>query len=661
MSLTLANNSVKGTKIYRGRPKSARIGERQGKSVMKKYFLLSIYWVLWTAFFAGPLIPEQEQKKTDSLQYEVSVALKLIQVYVSYRDGNPVLDLTREDFLLYDNGRPMTVTDFEIHRLTLPSERDTEGSPRVSRKFFLFLDAYRNDGMGLIKARTTALHFIDTQIQPDDELGLLSYSIGRGLILHIPLTTDHEKIIEAVETIKLFPSITALDSGATDIEEALDFTESLNDFAVSLRYISGYKHILLFSAGLPRSLLESEDPRLLFQHERLAKELASSSCPIYTIDTQGLRDLAEGREQKGDDSLRRMAALTGGRHFTNVDYRDVISEDIQNSTGYYYVLGYSVDETWDGKYHEIKVEVKRKGVRIQAQKGYFNPKAFSKFGKLEKRLHLINLARNPSPQFDLPKDIPAYTGTWEDSNSSNVLFLREIVPLGLEEIFIDKAELFTLVYDDEGELVAEGTQDLDFTEDPPERICAYTFFPQPPGRYDYITILRNKKTGAAAKALKTVVFPDNEEFQNALSGPFLFIPGRRSLCLQMEIKPTKGKSKTTDINLEAIAPRVEGPVSPLVFELSKDTSIVYAVFGLWNKEKNEEIPEFSARLKSKTAEETYPLKTLKRNDIRTNQNNTLVLELELTPVPSGNYVLEISVVGSDHSESQVYSQDVFIS
>lgn len=628
---------------------------------MKKYFCLSIFCFLLTAFFANPLILGREQKKTDSFQYEASVTLKLIQVYVSYKDGNPVLDLTKEDFLLYDNGRPMTVTDFEIHRLALPSQKDTEDSPHMSRKFYLFLDAYRNDGMGLIKARTTAMHFIDTQVQSEDELSLISYSIGRGLNLHIPLTTDHKKIREAVETVKLFPWITPANNGVTDMKEALDFTESLNEFAVSLRYIPGYKHIILFSAGLPRSLLESEDPRLRFDHERLAKELASSSCSIFTIDTQGLRDLTEGREQKGDDSLRQLASLTGGRHFNNVDYRDVISEGIQNSTGYYYVLGYSVEEAWDGKFHEIKVDVKQKGVRIQAQKGYFNPKSFAKFSKLEKRLHLINLATNPSPQFDLPEEIPAFSGFWEASNLSTVLFLTEIVPADLEEIFANKAELFTLIYDREGELVAEGKKDLDFTEDPPERICTYTFFPQTPGKYDYITIIRNKKTGAAAKAIKTVVFPKNEEFQEALSGPFLFVPGRRSLCLHIEIKPTKGESKTEDINLEAIAPQVECAVSPLVFELSKDTVILYAVFGLRDEAKNEQVPEFAARLKHKTTEETYPLKILKRNDIRTNQNNTLVLELELTPVPSGNYVLEISVVRSDHSESQVYSQDIFIS
>ena len=627
---------------------------------MKKYFLLNIICFLLTAFFAGPSTYGQEQKKTNSLQYEVSVSLKLIQVYVSYKDGNPVQDLTREDFLLYDNGRPMTVTDFEIHRLALPSQKDPEDSPRMSRKFYLFLDAYRNDGMGLIKARTTALHFIDTQVQSDDELGLISYSIGRGLIFHIPLTTDHEKIREAIKTVKLFPWITPSNNGATDMKEALDFTESLNEFAVSLRYIPGYKHIILFSAGLPRSFFGPKDPRLLSEHEKLAKELASASCSIYTVDTQGQRDLTAGREQKGDDSLRRLASLTGGRHFNNVDYRDVISEGIQNSTGYYYVLGYSVDETWDGKFHEIKVEVNRKGVRIQAQRGYFNPKAFAKFSKLEKKLHLTNLARNPSSQFDLPEEIPSYSRLWKNANSPTVLYFTEIVPTDLKKIFADKVELFTLIYDSEGELVAEGKKDLDFSEELPERICTYTFFPQPPGKYDYITILRNIKTGTVAKAQNTVVVPENEESQTNLSGPFLFVPERRSLCLNMEIKPIKGKSKTMDINLEAIAPQVEGPSSPLVFELSRDTSILYAVFGLENEVKDEQVLEFAARLKSKTTDETYLLKILKRNDIRTDQNNTLVLELELTPVPSGKYILEISVKGSDFSGSQVYSQDVFI-
>ena len=72
----------------------------------------SLICTVLCALLVFSLISGQEQEKSDPLQHEVTVTLKLIQVYVSDRDGNPVLDLTKDDFLLYDNGRPMTVTDF---------------------------------------------------------------------------------------------------------------------------------------------------------------------------------------------------------------------------------------------------------------------------------------------------------------------------------------------------------------------------------------------------------------------------------------------------------------------------------------------------------------------------------------------------------------------
>jgi VWFA-related protein len=640
---------------------------------LKKSFLLNFICVLFSILLASPSVSAQKQEKADSLQYEVSVTLKLIQIYVSDKEGNPVRDLTKEDFLLYDNGKLVSVTDFEIHGLALPSKKGTGGPevepeksskelPSLSRKFFLLLDAYRNDGLGLKKARTMALHFIETQVQPEDELGLLSYTLDRDLVLHEPLTTDHEKIREAAKTIKLFPGITvgSYGSGATSMDEALDFTKSLYDFAVSLRYIPGYKHIILYSAGLPLTLLTSNDPRLRFEHERLAKELASSSSPIYTVDTQGHRDLVQGREQKGDHSLRRLSALTGGRHFPNVDYQEAISEDIQNSTGNYYVLGYYVDEAWDGKYHEIKVKVEKKGVRIQAQKGYFSPKAYAKFTKLEKRLHLLDLARNPSSRSQLPKGIPSTSGSWRDSNSSMVLYLTEIIPSDLMEIITDKVEFFTLVYNDEGVLTAEGKKDMDFTENLPERICSYTFFPQPPGRYDYITILRNKKTGAASKAISTVVIPENEDSQTSLSGPVIFVPGKESLCLPMEVEPAEGELTAIDLNLEAIAPQLEGSISPLVFELGKNKTALYAVFGLKKEARDDQDLEFGPRLRSRTTDESFPLGYSKRNDIHTDYKNTFVLELELIPVPPGKYVLEIFVGRTTLVQSLIYSQDVLI-
>src|SRR5512137_2952193 len=66
------------------------------------------------------------------LQHEVTVTLKLIQVFVTAARGQPALDLSRTDFLLTDNGKPQTITDFESHILGLPAAAPAQAAPAPS-------------------------------------------------------------------------------------------------------------------------------------------------------------------------------------------------------------------------------------------------------------------------------------------------------------------------------------------------------------------------------------------------------------------------------------------------------------------------------------------------------------------------------------------------
>ncbi|MFC2168096.1 VWA domain-containing protein [Acidobacteriota bacterium] len=630
------------------------------RPIAEKIFLSFLLTIFWGHLLIFAATSKQKQDRIESLQHEASVTLKLIQVYVYDKKGLPILDLSKEDFLLSDNGIQVDVTDFEIHRIRPVIEEKAQSAPLISRKFYLILDTYRNDGLGLKKARKTTLNFMDTQIQPQDKVGLLSYHIGRGLVLHNPLTTDHEKIRQAVNTIKLFPSITIGGSQETVMEEAIDFTDSMKEFAISLRYIPGYKHIILFSAGLPQSLVYAQESRLRLEFEEMAKELASSSSPIFTIDTQGLRDLAGGREQYGDYALKRLSDLTGGQFFHNVDYSDSISQDIQNSTGNYYVLGYSVNETWDGKYHEIKVKVERKGARVQAQKGYYNPKVFSKFNKLEKRFHLLDLAKNTSPQFNLVKTLPSYSTIWPDPKSSHILNLFELIPSEIEDILGEKAEIFSLIFDEKGVLLGEGKQDIDITENPHTRICVYTILPGLQGTYDLIFILRNIKTGKAAKSISRIVFPEIIKNPSRLSGPLLFIPIIGSISLQMETKFIEETAKTNNLSLVSVIPQTKEPLSPLITQLDKNTLSFFGVFGWVKGAEDEQLPEFTAQIKSTTTDEVISMEIVKRNDISTEQKNTIVVELKRPFVQPGEYVLEISSSGINLKQERLYTQTIII-
>lgn len=604
----------------------------------------------------------QEKKPSDSLQHEVSVVLKLIQVYVSDREGNPIRDLSKDEFILFVDGRETALTDFEIHQEDPAAHPDikAEASPRMSRKFLLLIDAFRNDGPGLKKARATALHVIDSQIRPEDELGLLTYSLDRGLVLQVPLSTQHDQVRISVQSVRLFPGITMVNNGAAAMEEAVDFTDSLRDFVISLRDIPGYKNIILFSAGLPRSLLQAEDPRLRFQHERLVRELASSSSLLYTIDTQGGRDLVQGREQRGDDSLRRLASLTGGRFFPNVDYREAISEDIRNSTGNYYVLGCPVAETRDGQYHEIRVEVRREGARVRAPKGYYNPKRYSRFTKLERRHHLLDLARNPSPRFGWPRALPGLTVSGSGPRSPSILHLTEIIPDDLEEILPGKVEMFILVFDSHGSLRAEGRTEIDLTRNPPARTAAGAWFAPPPGEYEVVAVLRNRKTGAAARSINRTVISTGEDSSAALFGPVLFLPGEAFEYLPLDLQPVKGEPGMGHLDLRALMPRMETPLAPLVRSLDRNTSTLYAVFVTGEAAENTVDRKFSFRLISRGSGTTRLLESRRRDDIRTKRKDTLIFGLDMFPVPPGEYSLEITSSGAGGRSRAEWARDLHI-
>ena len=165
---------------------------------------------------SGPA--DTPQALTKKPQHEVSVVLKLIQVYVTDKKGRPVDDLALGDFAATDNGQPVVLTEFERHALAdvpagegLPGEEapapqrpgssDRRTDPAATRKFFLFFDFAFNNARGLVKAKTAALHFLDTKVSPGDEIGVLTYTMLKGVRVHEYLTRDLAKIREVVEAI----------------------------------------------------------------------------------------------------------------------------------------------------------------------------------------------------------------------------------------------------------------------------------------------------------------------------------------------------------------------------------------------------------------------------------------------------------------------------
>jgi VWFA-related protein len=97
----------------------------------------------------------------------IEVRVTSVDVVVTDRDGKPVSGLTKDDFELYENGKPQTITNFyAIERSTAPAAEgarlQTEAIPeeRRKRRIVFFVD---NESLGVAQ-RNRFLNVLDREI-----------------------------------------------------------------------------------------------------------------------------------------------------------------------------------------------------------------------------------------------------------------------------------------------------------------------------------------------------------------------------------------------------------------------------------------------------------------------------------------------------------------
>jgi VWFA-related protein len=509
---------------------------------MKRYSFvwgITVFLAFSAAVYAqNQLIPTQAPQKT-VFQHEVSVVLKLIQVYVTDKDGNPIKNLSREDFVLTDNGEVRKITDFERHDIVLHKETTAEEKPAapivpieppsLNRKFFIFLDFWRNDQTGIKMSKTAARHFIETQVQPTDEVAVVSYALRKGLTIHEYLTRDHNRALAAINRIRFVPGWgdeddpqagsamegaqpeIGLGSSGADVEYELvmasDFNKILREFAQALRTVDGFKSIIFFSRGFARNFIydmagtpfSQYGSQVMDRYRDMIREFAASNCQVYSVNSEGVRALAKNPAARGTAALQELSELSGGKYFHDVaNYKD-IAQTIQNITGHYYVLGYPISESWDGRYHEVGVKVKLKGCEVYAQSGYYNPKPFGEYTEFEKQLQLIDLSMNERPNSGRPEPIPVAALLCSPGGSDNVLILAEIPARISTEISGEKTEVSRAVFDDKNQVVEFNSGTIEIKAAADQTTIFSSTSSLPPGKYKFRLVFRNPQTGRAVR------------------------------------------------------------------------------------------------------------------------------------------------------------------
>ena len=529
-----------------------------------------------------------------ALQNQVTVTLKLVQVYVTGKGRQPVTDLTPGDFEVTDNGQVHPVTHFEKHFLNAgeaPAALSTV--PVTNRRFFLLFDFAFMDARGIIKAKSAGLQFLSTEIQPTDEIGLVTYSASRGLVVHEYLTTDHERIRRMVDGFGLrryagraenltdfvyqadlteerptrdetgalmenspdaqFYSNQArlqtgqrIDDGRKQsyVDQAREMIRALNILAKALRSVPGFKNVIFFSGGIARQLIYGKsggavvgqwstpeelaqqlgdydaaqaDSGLRDDFTGMLKEFKASNSPVYAVDVSRAQKEVDSSIQEGagpalrgidgSDSLKQFASGTGGKFYGNTMEAVKIANDIQTSTSAYYVLGYSVDEKWDGKFHKIKVKVNRKGVDVEAQGGYFSAKPFSDYTKYEKLFQVVDLALSESPQVQVPYEIPVAGMSVMIKGWPQLLVFGRASLAVHTEVLGKKSEAYLMLFDEKGDMAYVKRFLLAIPETGKETVFPAFLMAVKPGSYACRLVVRNLDTGRAARGAVPLVIP----------------------------------------------------------------------------------------------------------------------------------------------------------
>ncbi len=649
------------------------------RSHLVRFFIvfLSLFFPFQPA--AGNIDPAQEKAQQPTLQYEVSVTLKLVQVYVTDKQGRPVKDLNKSDFEIFDNGLAKTITDFEKHFLAVPGKKPEQKEvaelqktavlpptqlPKLNRKFFFIFDIQQNDLQGFARSKQAAFHFMDNQVQPTDEVGILSFQPRIGLKMHEYSSTDHKKVRKAIEKLKGVPGSGSgglptepLGEGGGGILAFLappynpeaDYAEMLRknyvsvmtELAKTLRYIPGYKNIVFFSAGFARSTLVGD---MVFQksYEDMGKEFSSSSSPIYTINTMGSRSHFISPDDRGDLSLQNLAALSGGQYYEDVAQAEKIASGIQNATGNYYVLGYYIDAKWDGQFHEIKVKVNREDCLVSSQSGYYNPKPFSQFSKFEKELHLMDLAFSENAQFQTPVELALVVLPCQVESGTHLIFMAELPWERLEEIMKPPMEVVSIVIDQDNNMIVSKGGDIEIPDISKKRLVYYGMIPLNPGVYDCVMILRNMQTGKAARARGAATVPQTVTSGLQLDSPLLLVPtADKDVAYFRLTKQDKEPIDKFASGLKDLFPFLTNRLAPVMDEIPKGTSEVLAmVRSMVHNIPNANI-EFSAYLKAGAGGEAIPLSPSILNGKRQGKLDILLLSLPLPGLEPGDYTLTL--------------------
>jgi VWFA-related protein len=285
--------------------------------------------------------PPAPQVPTASGSLKVRVELVDVPLTVTDKKNRLVIMLTKDDFNVFEDGRPQTIKYFS---------RETDLPLRIG----ILVDTSNSIRERLRFEEQAAVEFLRDIIRRGKDLAFaVSFDVEPQLVQDY--TDNVEKLSQAVESLRA--------GGVTSLYDAIYFSckEKLYFFPPPEPYLR--RVMIVISDG--------EDNHSKYSREEALAMAQRSEVTIFAISTN-----RSGTEARGDRVLKRLAQETGGRAYFPFEAGDLAADfrAIGSDLRTQFLLSYtSTNSARDGTFRHISVEPVRKDYRVLAKTGYFAP------------------------------------------------------------------------------------------------------------------------------------------------------------------------------------------------------------------------------------------------------------------------------------------------
>jgi VWFA-related protein len=307
-----------------------------------------------------PPPPPTKPKKIEGIgDYSIQISVPLVDVPVSVttKDGQFISNLKQENFKIYEDGVPQTISNFSIAEAPITA---------------VLLVEFANIFYGITIETLQASYSFAQQLKKEDWVAVTSYDIKPQIL--VDFTQDKQAIMGALNMLR-----------SPGFAETNLF-DALYDTLDRIDRIEGHKYIILISSGFDSFSKLNLD-------QILKKVKNTKDVTIFSVSTGWqIRNYCEVNHCTGftrgagipitqidylqaDNEMKTFAKMTGGRfyqpRFAAEDpgiFHD-IAGDIRNQ----YSIGYHpTNPKLDGSYRKLKVEVMAADggpLKIRDQKG----------------------------------------------------------------------------------------------------------------------------------------------------------------------------------------------------------------------------------------------------------------------------------------------------